>query len=73
VSYVSATDQEALDAFQLTCRLEGIIPALESAHAIAHAIRVAPKMASDKIIVVGLSGRGDKDVFTVANALGKKL
>jgi tryptophan synthase beta chain len=73
VTYVSATDREALDAFQLTCRLEGIIPALESAHAIAHAARVAPKMGKDKIIVVGLSGRGDKDVFTVAQALGKKL
>jgi tryptophan synthase beta chain len=73
VSYVSATDQEALDAFQLTCRLEGIIPALESAHAIAHAARVAPTMGKDEIIVVGLSGRGDKDVFTVAAALGKKL
>jgi tryptophan synthase beta chain len=71
--YVSATDQEALDAFQLTCRLEGIIPALESAHAIAHVARVAPKMPKDKLIVVGLSGRGDKDVFTVAAALGKKL
>ena len=73
VTYVSATDAEALDAFQLACRLEGIIPALESAHAIAHAMRVAPKMSKDKIIVVGLSGRGDKDVFTVASALGKKL
>jgi tryptophan synthase beta chain len=73
VTYVSATDAEALDAFQLSCRLEGIIPALESAHAIAHAVRVAPKLGRDKIIVVALSGRGDKDVFTVANALGKKL
>jgi tryptophan synthase beta chain len=73
VVYVSATDQEALDAFQLTCRLEGIIPALESAHAIAHVARVAPKMPKDRLIVVGLSGRGDKDVFTVAAALGKKL
>jgi tryptophan synthase beta chain len=73
VVYVSATDQETLDAFQLTCRLEGIIPALESAHAIAHVARVAPKMPKDKLIVVGLSGRGDKDVFTVAAALGKKL
>src|SRR5258705_13499812 len=73
VTYVSATDAEALDAFQLTCRLEGIIPALESAHAIAQAIRVAPKMSKDKVIVVGLSGRGDKDVFTLAAALGKKL
>ena len=73
VTYVSATDTEALDAFQLTSKLEGIIPALESSHAIAHALRVAPKMARDKIIVINLSGRGDKDVFTVANALGKKL
>jgi tryptophan synthase beta chain len=73
VAYFSATDAEALDAFQLTCRLEGIIPALESAHAVAHVVRVAPKMGSDKLIVVCLSGRGDKDVFTVANALGKKL
>jgi tryptophan synthase beta chain len=73
VSYVSATDAEALDAFQLTCRLEGIIPALESAHAIAHAARVAPTLSKGKVIVVGLSGRGDKDVFTVANALGKNL
>ena len=73
VNYVSVTDAEALDAFQLTCKLEGIIPALESSHAIAHVMRVAPKMAADKIIVLGLSGRGDKDVFTVANALGQKL
>ena len=73
VNYVSITDGEALDAFQLTCRLEGIIPALESAHAIARVMQVAPKMAADKVIVLGLSGRGDKDVFTVAGALGKKL
>jgi tryptophan synthase beta chain len=73
VSYVSATDQEALDAFQALGRLEGIIPALESAHAIAHAMRVAPQMAKDEVIVVGLSGRGDKDVFTAAAALGKSL
>ena len=73
VNYVSVTDREALDAFQSTCRLEGIIPALESAHAIAHAMRVAPKLPADRIIVLGLSGRGDKDVFTVANALGRTL
>ena len=73
VTYVSATDAEALDAFQLTCRLEGIIPALESSHAVAHAVRIAPTLSKDKIIVVALSGRGDKDVFTVANALGKTL
>jgi tryptophan synthase beta chain len=73
VNYVSITDREALDAFQSACRLEGIIPALESAHAIAHAMRVAPKLSADKIIVLGLSGRGDKDVFTVAHALGRTL
>src|SRR6195256_2396393 len=73
VNYVSVTDPEALDAFQLPCRLEGIIPALESAHAIAHVMRIAPKLGADKLIVLGLSGRGDKDVFTVANALGRKL
>ena len=73
VTYVAASDAEALDAFQLLSRLEGIIPALESAHAIAHAVRVAPKMAKDKLVVVNLSGRGDKDIFTVASALGAKL
>jgi tryptophan synthase beta chain len=73
VQYFSITDREALDAFQLTCRLEGIIPALESSHAIAYTMRVAPKMGKDKVIAVCLSGRGDKDVFTVASALGKKL
>ncbi|HSC19270.1 MAG TPA: tryptophan synthase subunit beta, partial [Rhizomicrobium sp.] len=60
VTYYSATDAEALDAFQLLSRLEGIIPALEPSHALAHVIRVAPKMARDQIIVVTLSGRGDK-------------
>jgi tryptophan synthase beta chain len=73
VNYVSVTDREALEAFQLTCRLEGIIPALESAHAVAHVMRIAPNFPQDTLIVLGLSGRGDKDVFTVANALGAKL
>jgi tryptophan synthase beta chain len=73
VTYVSATDAEALGAFQLTCRLEGIIPALESSHAVAHAARIASTLSKDKIIVVALSGRGDKDVFTVAKALGETL
>jgi tryptophan synthase beta chain len=73
VAYFSASDTEAMDAFQLTCQLEGIIPALESAHAVAHVIRIAPTMSKDKLIVVCLSGRGDKDVFTVASVLGKKL
>ena len=73
VTYVSATDKEALAAFQMLSKIEGIIPALETSHAIAHTVRVAPSMAKDKIIVIGLSGRGDKDVFTAAAALGKTL
>ena len=73
VEYVSATDQQALDAFQLCCRTEGIIPALEPAHALAFVAQVAPTMAKDKIILMNLCGRGDKDVFTVAEKLGVKL
>ena len=73
VKYFSATDQEALDAFQLLSKLEGIIPALESAHALAHVARIAPKMRKDQSIAVCLSGRGDKDVFSVAAALGEKI
>jgi tryptophan synthase beta chain len=73
VKYFSATDKEAMDAFTALSKLEGIIPALESAHAIAHAMRVAPRMGKDKVIVVTLSGRGDKDVFTAAAALGEKI
>lgn len=73
VKYFSATDQDALDAFQLLSKLEGIIPALEPAHALAHVARVAPKMRKDQSIVLCLSGRGDKDVFSVAEALGAKL
>ena len=73
VTYASASDEEALEGFQRCAQLEGIIPALESSHAIAHVMRIAPKLAADKLIVLGLSGRGDKDVFTVANALGAKL
>lgn len=73
VQYVSVTDQEALDAFQLCCRTEGIIPALEPAHALAQVAKIAPTMSKDKIIVMNLCGRGDKDVFTVADALGVKL
>jgi tryptophan synthase beta chain len=68
--YTSASDEEALAAFQLLSRLEGIIPALESAHAIAEAVKLAPTMREDQIILVNLSGRGDKDIFTVADVLG---
>lgn len=60
--YVSITDQEALAGFQTLCRMEGIIPALETAHAVAYAIQLAPTMNSDQIILVNVSGRGDKDV-----------
>jgi tryptophan synthase beta chain len=67
-AYTYATDAEALDAFERLCRLEGIIPALESAHAVAEAIKRAPQMRSDQIILVNLSGRGDKDLNNVAEA-----
>jgi len=73
VKYFSATDKDALDAFVMLSRLEGIIPALESAHAIAHVARVAPRMPKDSIVVVCLSGRGDKDVFSAAAALGETI
>ena len=73
VEYVAATDSEALDAFQLCTRTEGIIPALEPAHALAHVTKLAPTMSKDQIIVMNLCGRGDKDIFTVAEALGVKL
>jgi tryptophan synthase beta chain len=70
VTYLSATDNEALDAFQLCAQLEGIIPALEPAHAIAKIIEIAPTKPKDHLMVLGLSGRGDKDIFTVADHLG---
>jgi tryptophan synthase beta chain len=73
VKYVPATDDEALEAFQLCTRTEGIIPALESSHAIAEVMKIAPKLPKDHIIVLNLSGRGDKDIFTVANALGEEI
>ena len=69
-TYISATDKEALAAFQLCSQLEGIIPALEAAHAIAGAIRLAPTKPADHLMVLNLSGRGDKDIFTVAEYLG---
>ena len=70
MEYVSATDREALDAFQLCTRTEGIIPALEPAHALAYVTKLAPTMAADQIIVMNLCGRGDKDIFAVAERLG---
>jgi tryptophan synthase beta chain len=73
VKYFSITDRQALDAFVALSKLEGIIPALESAHALAHITRIAPQMAKDKLIAVCLSGRGDKDVFSAAAALGEAI
>jgi tryptophan synthase beta chain len=72
-TYVGITDDEALEAFQLCSKLEGIIPALESSHGLAQVMKLAPTMGKDKIIVLNLSGRGDKDIFTVAHHLGVKL
>jgi tryptophan synthase beta chain len=72
-TYVGATDREALEALQYLSRAEGIIPALESAHAVAHAMKIAPTMPKDAIIAICLSGRGDKDMGTVAAALGVTL
>ena len=68
--YVSATDDEALKAFDMLCRLEGIMPALESSHALAHAMKIAPAMRRDAVLLVNLSGRGDKDMHTVAQRSG---
>ena len=73
VEYASATDTAALDAFQLCSKLEGIIPALEPAHALAHVLEIAPGLPSDHILVMNMCGRGDKDVFSVADALGVDL
>ncbi len=73
VEYLSATDAEALQAFQLCCRTEGIIPALEPSHALAKVAEIAPRMSKDEILVMNLCGRGDKDVFSVAKALGVEL
>lgn len=73
VIYTSVTDDESIEAFKTLCRYEGIMPAIESSHALAAALKEAPKMRNDEIIVVNLSGRGDKDVHTVAKYLGKKF
>ncbi|MDN3544759.1 MAG: tryptophan synthase subunit beta [Roseateles asaccharophilus] len=71
--YVGVTDQEALAAFHRLCRTEGIIPALESSHAVAHAIKLAPNLRPDQVLLVNLSGRGDKDIGTVADLSGAKV
>ena len=71
--YVTIDDHECLEAFQLLCRIEGVMPALESAHAVAYTLKLAPTLDRDKIIIVNLSGRGDKDTGIVADELGVKL
>jgi len=73
VQFLSATDNEAVEAFQLLCRMEGIIPALETAHALAKVSELAPKKPKDHLMVVNLSGRGDKDLASVAQHLDGKL
>jgi tryptophan synthase beta chain len=73
VEYVSATDAEALEAFRLSCLTEGIIPALEPAHALAYVTKLAPELPPDNLLVMNMCGRGDKDIFTVADALGVAL
>lgn len=72
-SYVPVTDEEAVQAFEYLSRVEGIIPAIESAHAVAHAIKLAPTLGKDKIMVVNLSGRGDKDVAAIARYRGEEI
>ena len=71
--YTSATDKEAVDAFLILAKEEGILPALESSHAVAYAMKLAPKMKKNQSIVVTLSGRGDKDVETIADYIGAKI
>jgi tryptophan synthase beta chain len=71
--YVAINDDEAIAAFDALCRFEGIIPALESSHALAHAMKIAPTMPKDKVLLVNLSGRGDKDMNTVAKLKGITL
>ena len=69
----ASNDDEAIAAFDALCRFEGIIPALESSHVLAHAIKIAPGMSKDKVLLVNLSGRGDKDMNTVAHIKGITL
>ncbi|WP_172293023.1 tryptophan synthase subunit beta [Pseudoruegeria sp. HB172150] len=71
--YVAITDKEALGAFQMSCETEGIIPALEPCHALAHVMKIAPELPKDHIICMNMCGRGDKDIFTVAKALGMEM
>jgi len=68
--YVPVTDKEAVEAFRYLTRIEGIIPAIESSHAVAYALKLAPKLTKDKVVVINLSGRGDKDVYSIARYMG---
>lgn len=71
--YTSITDNEALEAFKLLCSVEGIIPAIESSHAVAYGMKLAPRLRKDNIMIINLSGRGDKDIDTIANIMGVRL
>ena len=71
--YVAVTDEEAVSAFEYLSRTEGIIPAIESAHAVAHAVKLVPDMGKDKIIVINISGRGDKDCAAIARYRGEEI
>ena len=71
--YVPVTDEEAVQAFEYMSRMEGIIPAIESAHAVAHALKIAPQMSPDQIMVITISGRGDKDCAAVARYRGEEI
>ena len=73
VNYVAITDDQALDAFHLCARMEGILPALEPAHALAHVVELAPGLPNDHILVMNMCGRGDKDIFTIADTMGASL
>jgi tryptophan synthase beta chain len=73
VTYVAITDKEALEAFQLCTKVEGIIPALEPAHALAYVTKLAPTLRKDNLLVMNMCGRGDKDIFAVAEHLGMKM
>jgi tryptophan synthase beta chain len=69
----AVTDAEALDALKMLSETEGIIPALESSHAVAHAVKLAPTMSTEQLMIINLSGRGDKDMHTIVGALGAKV
>ncbi|MDE6636165.1 MAG: tryptophan synthase subunit beta, partial [Lachnospiraceae bacterium] len=71
--YVPVTDEEAVNAFEYLSRIAGIIPAIESAHAVAHALKIAPAMKKDEIIVINISGRGDKDCAAIARYRGEDI